>query len=59
MKTNRNATITGYVVYFRRDGEKRALLRSTTREVGQLRRSLRRNKRKFLGYRPVTLSEVQ
>lgn len=58
MSKNKNTVVTGYVVYFRRDGEKRSALRSTAREVGQLKRSLQRNKRKYLGHRPVTMVEV-
>ncbi len=48
-----------YELYFRRDGKKQAVICNSIREVGRRRRTLAKNRRKFLGYRPVKLVEVQ
>lgn len=51
-------TIEGYEVYYRYRGEKKMRLRSTQREVKELLGQLKRNRRKFLGYRKVELAHV-
>jgi hypothetical protein len=60
MKTkNSNQQINAYVVYFLRDGKKRQRLVNSRSEAVNMRRGLlRREHRKFLGFRPVTLQEV-
>ena len=59
MLKNRNQrVISAFEVYFRRDGEKRAVLKNSLNEVNTFRTQLDLNKRKFLGYRPVKLVEA-
>jgi hypothetical protein len=53
-----NKTLEGYAVYYRYRGEKKMRLRSTPREVKELLDQLKRNRRKFLGYRKLELAEV-
>lgn len=53
-----NKTVEGYAVYYRYRGEKKMRLRSTAREVKELLAQLKRNRRKFLGYRKVSLVET-
>jgi hypothetical protein len=55
---NNNRTINAYEVYYRKNGEKRSKLLNNVREVNAFRRSLTRNKRKFLGSRELQLVEV-
>ncbi len=56
MKNKR--TINAFEVYFRRDGEKRSVLRSTKEEVNRYIEQLKCNRRKYLGHREVELMEV-
>ena len=56
--TSKTRVINAFEVYFRRDGEKKAVLRTSLTEVNRLRLDLKFNKRKFLGYRPVKLVEL-
>jgi hypothetical protein len=59
MPKNRNQRIIdAFEVYFRRDGEKRSVLKNSLNEVNTFRAQLDFNKRKFLGYRQVKLVEV-
>jgi hypothetical protein len=53
-----NRVIDAYELYYRRNGEKRSVLCNTYQEVLNRRLQLKKNKRKFLGYRKVTLGEV-
>jgi hypothetical protein len=48
-----------YEVNYRRDGERRNVLVNSRNEAVQLRDDLVRNKRKFLGFRPVQLVELK
>ena len=56
--TNKTRVINAFEVYFRRDGVKKAVLKNSLTEVQNFKRTLRFNKRKFLGYRPVKLAEL-
>lgn len=47
-----------YVVYFRRNGVKREVLANSRVEANRIRRHLKKNRRKFLGMRPVVLAEI-
>lgn len=51
--TNNANSMSAYVVYFRRDGEKKAVLKNSLKEVNDFKDDLYFHKRKFLGYRPV------
>lgn len=47
-----------FEVFYRKNGIKRSAVLNNVREVNQIRRSLKRNKRKFLGVRELTLAEI-
>ncbi len=56
-----NVTVYGYdayVLYYRRNGEKLAVLCNGKAEVARKRQELKKQRRKFLGYRPVKLYEI-
>ena len=58
MPTNTNKgqnVVNGYVVYFRKNGLKKAVLKNNMREVNDFKDNLFFNKRKFLGVRPVSV----
>ena len=50
--------INAFEVYFKRDGEKRSVLKNNINEVREFKANLFYNKRKFLGYRQVKLVEA-
>lgn len=56
MKNNR--VINVYEVYFRRDNKKQAVLVNSRREANQKRADLKKQHRKFLGMREVSLIEL-
>lgn len=58
MPNSKTRVINAFEVYFRRDGEKRAVLKNNLKEVQEFKSNLAANRRKFLGYRPVKLAEV-
>jgi hypothetical protein len=53
-----NRVINAHEVYYRKNGKKLSKLLNSVREVNAFKRNLARNKRKFLGNRPVQLVEV-
>jgi hypothetical protein len=57
MPTNNNAqnVVNGYVVYYRKNGQKKAVLKNNMREVNDFKTGLYFNKRKFLGFRPLAV----
>jgi hypothetical protein len=55
---NNNRTYTVYQVFYRKNGEKRFRFLNTKPEVTNFRNKLKQQNRKFLGYRPITLTEV-
>jgi hypothetical protein len=50
--------IDAYEVYYRLRGNKVARLANTRREAFQLKKKIKNEKRKFLGFRKVTLQEI-
>lgn len=56
---NPSRVLNVYEVYYRRNGEKRSVIRNNRAEAERFRNKLRLNKRKFLGMRPVKLVEVE
>ena len=55
---NNTLNYSAYVLYTNRDGKKVPILCNSKREANRRRRQLKRNKRKFLGVRSVTLVEA-
>jgi hypothetical protein len=53
-----NRIIEAYELYYRKNGQKREVLLNTPAEVSRFKAKLKRNKRKYLGNRPVRLVEV-
>jgi hypothetical protein len=47
-----------FELFFRKNGEKRSILCNSRNEVSRRRSVLRRNKRKFLGVRELSLIEA-
>lgn len=49
---------TGFMLYFRRAGEKVSVFCNTERELNERKAQLKINRRKYLGHRPVTIQVV-
>ncbi len=58
-RTSKNPEVkSGYMLYFRRAGEKVSVFCNTERELNEKRTQLKVNRRKYLGHRKVTMSVI-